>query len=146
MNLSFTAEIDGKPSFFKEKILLSLGTVGLPDLNPKLHTIRRTRAEATGDPKAPEWQQGMVIDFCISTAAGQEIPFGPKIRCTGIQNICICAIGNSLPEIHIDGHELDVVQIRELAVNDGFENLEDFLNYFQGNFSGLLIHWTKKRY
>lgn len=41
---------------------------------------------------------------------------------------------------------LTIEQMRDLAVNDGFESLEEFFEWFSDSCKGKLIHWTKKRY
>lgn len=33
-----------------------------------------------------------------------------------------------------------------IAVNDGFDNIHDFLSWFNKDFDGQIIHWTDKRY
>jgi len=40
------------------------------------------------------------------------------------------------------GHE----RILTLANNDGFDTVEDFFAYFNTEFEGKIIHWTKLRY
>ncbi|MFI5142060.1 MAG: hypothetical protein ACHQII_06855, partial [Bacteroidia bacterium] len=36
--------------------------------------------------------------------------------------------------------------VEQLAYNDGFDNVEAFLNYFKDGFTGKLIHFTDLKY
>ena len=51
-----------------------------------------------------------------------------------------------IPRIFVDGLELSFDKIKLLAVNDGFENLGDFLQWFNSNYSGKIIHFTNLKY
>lgn len=36
--------------------------------------------------------------------------------------------------------------LRSLALNDGFQNIESFLAWFNKNYTGKIIHWTNLKY
>ena len=36
--------------------------------------------------------------------------------------------------------------LEQLAINDGFNNYEDFFKWFSSDFQGQIIHWTDLRY
>jgi hypothetical protein len=46
----------------------------------------------------------------------------------------------------VDGRAIRDKQLEELAVNDGFKDLEQFFRWFNTDFAGKIIHWTKLRY
>lgn len=53
--------------------------------------------------------------------------------------------------VSINGRELEGYEVEELAINDGFEAVEDFEDYFikqmeNDEFSGKIIHWTDFKY
>lgn len=50
------------------------------------------------------------------------------------------------PKVWIDNSEVSESVIRELAVNDGFDSVEDFFCWFGKNWSGYILHWTDFRY
>lgn len=52
------------------------------------------------------------------------------------------------PVVIIDGITFSsgCTQIKQLAINDGFDSLESFYGYFNKDFSGKIIHWTDLRY
>lgn len=145
MNLCFTAYINGKPTFFKEKILRGfLKDEQTRHLKPKLHTIRRKRSDINS--LAKEWSVGETIQFCTSLESGRELPFGLESKCILIQEISMIWKDKKIPDIVIDGRSLTTAEIQELAINDGFETLKDFLSYFATDFGGILIHWTMFKY
>lgn len=119
-------------------------------INPKLHTIRAGN----------RWHAGMIIDFFINARTKKMFRFAPKIPCVSVQEInfewqydkhcdekyiSIFIDG----QCEINGYYSNVVLLKwvhELAINDGFESAEDFLNYFNKDFTGQIIHWTNKTY
>jgi len=48
--------------------------------------------------------------------------------------------------IFIDGRKLDSSEFHSLAVNDGFKDIVAFMHWFDKDFSGKIIHWTKFKY
>lgn len=145
MNLCFTEYINGKPTFFKEKILCGfLKDEQTKHFQPKLHTIRRKRSDINS--LAKEWSVGENIQFCTSLISGGELPFGLETNCVLLQEISMVWNDNKIPDIRIDGRILTSAEVHELAINDGFETLDDFLNYFATDFSGILVHWTTFKY
>ena len=67
--------------------------------------------------------------------------FAPKIPVKSIQQI---KIKDDL--IYIDGFALSRKEVKQLAINDGFDNVSDFHNYFNEDFIGKIIHWTDFKY
>ena len=134
---------------------------GLFDIHPKKHTIRFMTPE-----RASQWI-GKKIHFVIGNRTPQRFQFAPLINVTGIQKMNFkFNVGHI--EIEIDEevwaevfhHGFDDVyeytsDLLELAKNDGFEDVESFIKYFnphqiqdglkKGKFP-YLIHWTDLKY
>ena len=58
----------------------------------------------------------------------------------------ILAIDLNETIVKIDGRKLTEPEVQQLAWNDGFDNLVDFLMWFADGFKGKVIHWTELRY
>lgn len=168
-------DLAGQPNYFVQKIWTGLTPAGLiPDelfdswydkveeyginLNikttPKFHTIR--------EDKSNRWKDGNDIHFVINNRTKDRFQFAPIIKCKGIQYISITYIeyypivylGNTQeswmpfywenPYDNEDGYGVE--QMKELAVNDGFNSIEDFFKYFDSDFTGKIIHWTNLKY
>ena len=120
--------VDGKrkPTNFEEKIKKGI----------KLHTIR-------WDEKG-RWKVGNKIHFSTGARTGNYNCF-KEGKCTGTQQI---EIRNR--SVYIEGRELSLTtdKIEWLAINDGFDCIEDFWAWFDqySPFSGKIIHWTEMRY
>ena len=151
MILSFKTQINGKPTYFIEKIWQ-----GFPDADkyieewftegkiyegydfhpdafgmvPKLHTIRKDEKN--------RWEQGVMIDFFINARQKDMFRFAPRIPVISTQDIFMTHRGSAL-EITIakvgsymggDDFMLDAFQQGLLAQNDGFDEYDDFRTYF----------------
>jgi hypothetical protein len=171
MILGFSTQINGKPTYFPEKIVTGLEhnkiitfdeaeylfdsniisknglchrikLDGTIDYKPKLHTIR-------GD-KNNRWKEGTKIDFFINCRQPNMFRFAPVLPVVRTQKIEIKydkMFGKTLyPEILIDNVKLHPMKLDELAQNDGFDTIEDFFEYFNEDFMGKIIHWTDLRY
>lgn len=157
MTLGFSTQINKKPNYFVAKILTSFFIKLAGDLEfskcfveapkedqdligyvkPKLHTIR----EDTHD----RWKAGNDIHFVINNRTPERFQFAPVVKCTSTQSI---KIKHTAAKIHVivDNKILNKSENETLAINDGFESLEDFFKYFNKSFSGKIIHWTDKKY
>ncbi|BDS13016.1 hypothetical protein [Aureispira anguillae] len=163
MNLIFKEKEKGKANCFIEKIWQSLDVewkdlylyanayknqfgnywegTETKNLAPKKHTIRRDGKD--------RWQEGSLIHFIINPYNENRFQFAPILPVTAIQSIKINVRVDDFPvegyiySVIIDGKGLDHDDIEELAENDGFDSLEEFLTYFEGGFEGKIIHWTK---
>ena len=170
MILPFSTKINGKETFFVQKIWASLLQIdnelyqdylhpdGFPpqmpwpassykDFKPKLHTIRKDKND--------RWQVGTKIDFYINVRQKDMFRFAPVLPVISVQKIEIKMISFSdgfRPWVKIDGKlfydvaETLKAQMLQFAQNDGFDNLEDFFNYFNKDFVGKIIHWTDLKY
>lgn len=148
----------GDPTYFREKILLA-GCGAAPGLQvvcdfsdgfqhlpkyrlwPKLHTIR----------SGSRWKAGDKIHMAYGVRTNNYQQFNKGIpELEFVKSVQPIAIkyqrGLLLPTVAIDGRILDDKEIDTLAINDGFEGINDFFNWFDKDFQGQLIHWTDLRY
>lgn len=167
MILSFATQINKKPTYFVEKIHKALrlpcfkDSVGFssthvpkdfdfimyPLLEPKLHTIR--------EDKNNRWKAGVKIDFFINCRQKNMFRFAPVLPVVSVQRIFMTYHSGDVIEMTIgDRYIFSYSERLEIAQNDGFDNWQDFFDYFypiiekseDKSFSGKIIHWTEKRY
>lgn len=115
--------------------------------NPKLHTIRLDQNN--------RWGAGYDIHFVINNRTKNRFQFAPVIKCVSVHEIKIehheskaiaGIILHPFASVTIDGKILRYESIKQLAINDGFDSVEDFFAYFNKDFTGKLIHWTDLKY
>lgn len=161
MTLGFTTKINGKPTFFVEKIwegFVSKGlsfditprdfkkyiSIALPgrykfnEHKPKLHTIRADEKN--------RWAKGKKIHFVTGNRTKYRLQFAPVVLVKCVQEIKVKHISECDFAVYVDGKHLAYPKLKELYVNDGFESLEDFKKYFSKDFEGKIIHWTDFKY
>lgn len=174
MILPFSTQINGKATYFVEKIWQGFpnqeqyldewfqleskiyeGYEFSPDasgMRPKLHTIREDELD--------RWNPGEMIDFYIRTKENFMFCFAPSVPVVSTQEIIINWFSDvrdlSASELapqrfnHLDvvigKNVLTISEVEKLAINDGFESVEDFFAYFNKDFTGKIIHWTDLRY
>lgn len=167
MILGFSTQLNGKPTYFVEKIhsgllqndLLQGFDLGfehefnldkLCSSKPKLHTMREDATD--------RWHAGMMIDFFINCRQKNMFRFAPVLPVVSVQKVTIKYHTNTFL-VHIDGklfffgnRDFTVNEFEnykgmlQLAQNDGFDTIEDFFAYFNEDFTGKIIHWTDLRY
>lgn len=171
MILPFSTQLNGKPTYFVEKIWKSLKINDLTlkssleqydrqyfeifgntyfdykkNVKQKLHTIR--------EDKNNRWKAGVIIDFFINARTKEMFRFAPRIPVVSTQKIEIihCSYDGEKYNmdkgvwIRIDDIVISDFLVNELAQNDGFDTVEEFFKYFNTDFSGIIIHWTNFRY
>lgn len=174
MILPFSTQLNGKPTYFVEKIWEGLLRTFFKDdkeyiahlnayekqfgkhwdylpeedkrmTNPKLHTIREDATD--------RWKPGTKIDFFINCRQKDMFRFAPVLPVVSLQKVHIMYKPESVffartypADVYIDERRLEVNEIPELAQNDGFSTVNDFFAYFNEDFTGKLIHWTILRY
>lgn len=163
MILPFSTQLNGKPSYFVQKIWASLKDkyllkqfVDLTPLNalatfeiskglkPKFHTIR--------EDKKNRWRPGTTIDFFINARQKNMFRFAPRVPVVSTQEVFMTYAHNDIIEITIDDTYIN--NTLEFAQNDGFDTWDDFFNFFyplikaspDECYRGKLIHWTYLRY
>lgn len=138
MVLGFKTTINGRPTNFKEQILKG----------SKKHTIRG----------GSRWAEGSKIHMVTGARTKLQKQFNedrPDLSiCTGAQRISIkwgpdaeaVCVDCGCVRIWINGVLRGPEEIKLLAKNDGFLSLEDFLNWFNNDFEGQIVHWSGLKY
>lgn len=162
-SLAFSEQLNGKSTYFLEKIWASLIHNSKSSLSeyeafastyvhkfgkewecpglritPKLHTIRHDEKN--------QWKAGRLIHPVIHNRTPDRFQFAPEFPCVSVQKIELWYHGFALKSLTVDGRRLSWDEIETLAVNDGFDNRQEFLKYFNSDFSGKIIHFTDLRY
>lgn len=116
----------------------SLPTV-TTDLRPRVkkHTIRKDEND--------RYKVGVKLHFYINNRTKKAFNFAPVVPIISIQKIQIFWLNQS-PAVYVDGRMLLCFEIKRLAWNDGFDSEVEFFNYFNEDFTGKIIHWTKTTY
>lgn len=171
MTLGFkTKTDDGKPTLFPEKVLDGLmrnnwikvvdwweimkdspyGQMAVGTFTPKLHSMREDIHD--------RWKPGMMIDFYTGVRTKSAYRFAPRVPVVSVQKVKILEYlmvdsktCYQLPDgrvfvVEVDGKRLTRAKIKALAINDGFETVEAFFEWFGAGWKGKIIHWTKLRY
>ena len=117
----------------------------------KIHTIRQDKNE--------HWQPGKLIQFCTGVRTKQHNQFYCE-PCKAVQYVSIFVkqkkifVTNQLV-LALGVIDSDVCltpeKMNDLAVNDGFNNINEFFEFFENNyktevFIGKIIHWTYFKY
>ncbi|GHT36694.1 hypothetical protein AGMMS49574_28830 [Bacteroidia bacterium] len=80
----------------------------------------------------------------------ERIQIEPLSRMAGTTlsdtKVCRLPYGMVKTKVKVDDRELGLLEIEAMAINDGFDSLQDFLLFFEGGFKGKIIHWTRFRY
>lgn len=120
---------------------------------PKLHTIRQD--------KKGSWQAGKTVHAVIKNRTAERFQFCPEFEVKSTQSIDI--------QYRRTSHKTEVVvlidevvigeaiwvncrlvnssmTVDQLAINDGFDSTNEFFEYFNEDYSGVIIHWTNLRY
>lgn len=116
------------------------------EAKPKLHTLREDSKN--------RWKVRNAIDFFINCRKEDMFQFAPKVLVKGIQNVFITRNDFGKSMVFIDGKLFYLEdwslehkhKMLHFAQNDGFETTEDFFEYFDTDFNGKIIHWTKLKY
>ena len=158
-------ELEGKPTYFPEKVLASLVDsypaidwekfandidkvyqpyeCTLGDYNPKHHTIRENKKD--------RYSNNVALQPFIWAGKPYRSPqfyFSPKIECVSTQIIQIRHSGEKwrMPWVMVDGFIKTAPEIEVIARNDGFDSTKDFFKWFDADFTGDIIHWTNLKY
>lgn len=158
MILPFSTKLNGKETFFVERIHKGIrinyllrpvdpivhyppnyNFVAKDKLPPKLHTLR--------EDKNDRWQVGTMIDFFINVRQKNMFCFAPRltVMSTQVVEIIHTEFMNDII-LTIDKKRLNLSEMEQFARNDGFDNLYEFIAYFNKDCVRKLIHWTDLRY
>lgn len=104
------------------------------DTGRKIHTIRRDEENRL--------MPGVKIALSCD---GLHLVFDEKVI-TAVQHIIIhihILQYVKYLQVFVDGRKLEYREIVELAKNDGFDDVNDFISFFGlGRYEGKIIHWT----
>lgn len=118
----------------------------------KIHTIR--------EDKPNRWKRGNEIHFATGVRTKNYNCF-EELSCWSVQGFEIKFIINPKHTevlIYVDGFRYGFARIikckvsaysktlHDLAINDGFKDVNEFLEWFSEDFKGKIIHWTNKKY
>lgn len=158
MTLSFSTKFPwGEPTNFVAKIWNSLNQhygesiaeefyeygADLYDIDqhlPKHHTLREDRKN--------RWKPGCKIHPVIHNRTSDRFQFAPTIKCISVQDIRIKPESRQVivfQKWHEDRNLYDA-EIKRLAINDGFDSVEDFWRWFDKDCELKIIHWTDLKY
>lgn len=69
-----------------------------------------------------------------------------ETQCTGIQSVYMYVDSQGVFNVEIDGKPLELHEIEQLAVDDGFEEMDGLIRFFESThgfpFQGFLISWN----
>jgi hypothetical protein len=155
-------EIGGQPTNFVEKIWQSFpdswyGDLGYEEILEKHYDFHIDAAQFLAkrhtirEDKKNQWRQGIDIHFVINNRRPDRLQFAPVLPVQLVQKIEIEYFRKTNNWKHdatvaVDDVYLDPDQVHALALNDGFDNTQDFFEYFGKNFTGKIIHWTGLKY
>lgn len=155
--------LGGNPTFFPEKIWQGIQSQEVdqyfrnflfsdhckdPNLSqkPKLHTIRQGN----------RWKVGDKIHFYVGSRTKKALQFAPVLQVKAVDTIQIQYVPFVILIVTVNGRvfyfrgstgiEYGEKQMTKLVQNDGFDSIDDFFQWFDGDFEGQLIHWTDLTY
>ena len=111
------------------------------EIKSKKHTFREDEKD--------RWRKGRLIHPYYFNRTKQAFQCAPIMKCTGIQHVSIIYFkGSPLVMIHNenDSYTVDDSLVDQMAINDGFNSVDDFFKWFNKDFHGKIIHWTDIRY
>lgn len=135
MILGFKIEAKGKATGFVEKI----------NSGQKIHTMRIDYNN--------RWRPGTIIHFATGVRTKYYKQF-KEGKCISYQWVTLfpndrrAMISNGGGKSLLDQYSMSDYQIQQLAINDGFDTVDDFWDWFSkdGDRVYKLIHWTDFRY
>lgn len=174
MKLHFSQNINGKPTYFIEKIWNGLlqekfnllayhrfrSDAALIDVLdqwdiPKSKTLKITTIRRDSKNR---WKPKALIHFITNFRGVDTFHFAPVLPVVSTQSFEIKYHENTFL-VYIDdklfffgNRDFSVNEFEnyhgmlELVNNDGFETIEDFCAYFSENYVGKIIHWTNLKY
>jgi uncharacterized C2H2 Zn-finger protein len=107
-------------------------------LRPKRHTIRKN--------KKGYWKEVMKLHPVVFNRTKNQFQFAPVLKIKSIQEVKIDWHYEDQPYLFVNDKVLNYDQIDALAVNDGFDSIEHFFEWFNKDFTGIIIHWTDLKY
>lgn len=132
-----------------------------PQFVPKI--LAGTKKQTIREDKTNRWKVGNAIHFAtgVRTKNYKQFAFGTveKIipimiqyariyKHTDLSNCCIVKVSNThyaSVALYVDGiwKDLAYKQLNQLAIDDGFDTIENFFNWFDKDFDGKIITWNE---
>ena len=103
----------------------------------KKHTIREDCLN--------RWGAGRFIHMAIGVRTPNYKCF-KESKCISVQVIRITYDKYNKPNVIVSGRTLNTIEVEQLAKNDGFPSTKEFYEWFNEDFHGKIIHWTKLKY
>jgi uncharacterized protein YqfB (UPF0267 family) len=100
--------------------------------------IKGTKIHSIREDKGNRWKVGSMINFATSVRTKKYNEF-KKATVTHIDFVLI----TQRKAVYINDFRLSKERIEEFAQNDGFESASKFFEFFNDDFTGKIIHWTK---
>lgn len=170
MILPFSQQINGNNTYFAEKIIRALDffgknhdvefytnlfnkepvftshlslhfkneKLGFNVVNPKLHTIRKDEKN--------RWKAGNKIHAVYNNRQKNQFQFAPTFECKRAEKDSFEIIYKGGVAILKVENKPDFQEVEKFAINDGFDSINDFFNYFNTDFTGKIIHFTNLKY
>lgn len=125
MILSFKKEINGKPTHFETKILMHLGEDARAyGFTPKKLTIR--------DDPHNRWSAGRKIHFATGVRTKNYECFAEG-ECTKVSTVIFAQNKDENRKfVFIEGRDLTYSEVKQLAQDDGLDDVEAFLDFHLG--------------
>jgi hypothetical protein len=176
MILPFSTQLNGKPTYFVEKIISGLYESNLLKFNDACDTIKSyvsvekecrvfnrlhtpihkgiSKIHSIRADKNDRWHAGVLIDFFINNRTKDMFRFAPRVPVLNTQKVLITYTKTKKAMVFIDDKCFYMqdfslegnYKMLHLAQNDGFATIEKFFEYFNEDFTGKIIHWTDKKY
>lgn len=166
MILPFSQQINGKPTYFVERIHKGIReNYMLAPIDPSIHyttnynfqakSLLPSKIHTIREDKNDRWKVGTNIDFFINCRQKDMFRFAPVLPVVSIQEIFMTLRGDDI-EITVsevnsyiggDDKYLYFEDKIKLVKNDGFDTYKDFKNYFipkiEANFKETGNSWFK---
>lgn len=108
--------------------------------------LRGTKKHTIREDSKDRWKRGNKIHAATGVRSKNYNCFYEG-WCISTQKIEINNIFDDKDAVYIDGIQLNESEIKLLAINDGFLNVNEFWEWFKGvYFKGKIIHWTYLEY
>ncbi|NHN26777.1 hypothetical protein FIA58_013915 [Flavobacterium jejuense] len=158
MILSFSTKLNGKETYFVEKILNSIiieaeikgyedeyyGQLVSQYIEPFVKigsylnytslidhcAFLKPKLHTIREDNNNRWKSGVNIDFFINVRKKNMFRFAPKIPVVSTQRIFMTYAHSDIIEITVGQKYLYYQEKEQLALNDEFNSYEDFFNYF----------------
>lgn len=112
--------------------------------------IKKTKKTTIREDKTQRWKVGMSIQFWKGSprnTRAKNKPYWFAVgECTKIDQIEIryTSCGKGLQWVAINDKYISYQEIEQLAIDDGFDSIVDFMKWFSEDFKGRIIHWELK--